>query len=198
MGEMRVTVDSMTDSHGNQLNIHSDGSVSTTSIPEGALAYSAMVFEAPGVVAANNFLSIFNPASSGKLITVLLYRVYPYSGAAASATNSMAAWRTSAASGGTLRNNSTDLAKFDTTQPNSIAEVRHGNPTCTLVNTFPVAAIPPAITAAGAGVGTAGSVEPPSGTFFRIRPGEGVVARTAGGDVDQVWTIAISWYETAL
>lgn len=198
MSEMRVAVDSLTDSHGNQLNIHADGSISTTTVPEGALPYSALLLEAPGVVAANNFLSLFNPASSGKLITILLYRVYPYSGGAASATASMAAWRISAASGGTLRNNSTDIAKFDTTQPNSIAEIRTGNPTVTLVNTVPVSAVPPAITAAGAGIGAAVSVEPPSGTLFRIRPGEGVVARTSAGDVDQVWTLSFSWYETAL
>lgn len=198
MAEMKVAVDSLTDSHGNQLNIHSDGSIATTTIPEGALPYSALVLEAPGVVAANNFLSIFNPAGSGRLFTVLLYRVYPYAGAASTATNSMAAWRTSAASGGTLRSNATDVSKFDTAQLNSVAEVRVGNPTVTLVNTVPVAAVPPAITAAGAGVGPAVSVEPPSGALFRIRPGEGVVARTAAGDVDQLWTLSISWYETTL
>lgn len=195
MPEMRVAVDGLTDGMGHALNIRSDGAVVTSAIPDGAQPYSAMVFEAPGVVAANNFLSVFNPVGSGKNYTVLLFRVYPYAGGAATTTNSMAAWRISSATGGTLRNNATDTSKFDTQQPNSTAEVRVGNPTVTLVGSQPVAAIPPAITAAAAGIGSATSVEPPSGTLFRIRPGEGVVVRTAGGDVDQMWTLSLTWYE---
>lgn len=197
MSEMRVGVDSLADSTGDTLNVHPDGSITTTPIPENALPYSTMVFEAPGVVAANNFLSVFNPVGSGKLVTILLYRVYPYAAGATTATSSMAAWRTSAASGGTLRTNSTDVAKFDTAEPNSITEVRVGNPTCTLVGSNPVAAIPPAITT-GAGGGSGVAVEPPGGATFRVRPGEGVVARTAAGNVNQLWTVVISWYETAL
>lgn len=197
MPEMRVGVEGLSDGSGHALSIHSDGSLTTTPIPEGALPYSAMVFEAPGVVAANNFLSVFNPVGSGKLVTVLLYRVYPYASSATTATNSMAAWRTSAASGGTLRNNLTEVAKFDTAEPNSVCEVRHGNPTVTLVGTNPVASIPPAITT-GAGGGSGVAVEPPGGATFRVRPGEGVVARTAAGNVNQLWTVVISWYETTL
>lgn len=194
MAEQRIAIEDRT---GDQLNVHPDGSITTTPIPEGALPYSTMVFEAPGVVAANNFLSVFNPSGSGKLITVLLYRVYPYANGATTATNSMAAWRVSAASGGTLRNNATDVAKFDTAEPNSIAEVRVNNPTVTLVGTNPVSAIPPAVTT-GAGSGASAAVEPPGGATFRIRPGEGVVARTAAGNVNQIWTVTISWYETDL
>lgn len=198
MPELKVSVEGITDGHGDSLAIKSDGTLVTSAIPEGALPYSAMVFEAPGVVAANNFMSVFNPLGSGKLYTVLLYRVYPYAGGAGTATNSMAAWRISSASGGTLRNNATDVSKFDTAQPNSTAEVRVGNPTVVLVGSNPVAAIPPAITSAGAGISSSASVEPPSGTLFRIRPGEGVVARTAAGDVDQIFTVVVTWYETTM
>lgn len=194
MGEMNVSVTSISDSHGNQLGIHSDGKITTSGVPEEALPYGTLIADTLGVVAANNFLSVFNPAGSGKTLYVLTYRVYPWATAATSVTVSMGAWRTSAASGGTLLAAS-NINKFNTTQPNSVAEVRTGNPTCTLVGTVPIVAIPPAIASGASGAGVTASIEPPSGTLFAIRPGEGVVCRTASGSVGQLWNISLSWYE---
>src|SRR6478752_4988367 len=45
--------------------------------------------DAPGVVAANNFLSIFNPAGSGKNITAYQVIVNPWAAAAATTDVSM-------------------------------------------------------------------------------------------------------------
>lgn len=159
--------------------------------------YTTLVGEAPGVVAANNFMSIFNPISSGKIFIVYQFVCFPYAGAASTATGNMNVHRVTAASGGTLRAAS-DINKFVTTEPNSVAEVRTGNPTVTILGTTPILAIPPAITSAGSGVSATVNIIPPSGAVFHVLPGEGIVARTTAGDVDQLWSLGFTWGEATL
>ena len=185
---------SLSDLTGHNLTIRADGSLTTTDVPEGALAYSTLINNTPGVVAANNFLSVFNPVGSGKTITIVRFICSPYATAAATPTDNMQVWRTTAASVGTLLA-AANINKFDTTQPNSIAEVRTGNPTLTLLGTVPVIAVPPAVTAAAGGVSTLTNIVPPAGTLFACRPGEGLAARTPAGSVGQVWSLGFTWLE---
>lgn len=156
--------------------------------------YTTLIRNTLGVVAANNFLSVFNPLGSGKNIIIAQFVCFPYATAAAAPTDNMEVWRISAASAGTQLA-AANINKFDTTQTNSIADVRTGNPTTTLVGTLPVLAIPPAITSAAGGVSSTVSIIPPSGSLFTCRPGEGVVARTPAGSVGQTWSLGFSWAE---
>jgi len=158
--------------------------------------YGYGVFDAPGVVAANNFLSLFNPVGSGKLLTVYRLTVYPFAGGATTATASLQATRITAASAGSLIAANT-VSKFSTMAANPVAEVRTTNPTVTTVGN-PITVVPPAITAAAAGISAAVQVQPPSGAAFVCQPGEGVVARTPSGNVNQLWSIFVTWGESPL
>lgn len=191
MPEMRVGI---SDNSGHSLTIRSDGSLTTNDIPEGALPYTTLIKNTLGVVAANNFLSIFNPVGSGKNLYFTRFVCFPYATAATTPTDNMEVWRTSAASAGTQLA-AANISKYDTTQANSIADVRTGNPTNTLVGTVPILAIPPAITSAASGVSSTINIVPPSGTFLVAHPGEGLVARTPAGAVGQVWSLGFSWLE---
>jgi hypothetical protein len=161
--------------------------------PVGAKFYLHGMADVPGVVTANNFLSIFNPVGSGK--TVIFYQLIltPWATGAATVTTSMNIFRTTAASAGTLIAASA-VNRFVTTDPSPVAQVRVGNPTVTTVGTT-LLGLPPAVTTAGAGVGASNSVAIPSGAGFICLPGEGVVYSTAAGDVDQLWNINVTWAE---
>lgn len=156
--------------------------------------YTTLIRNTPGVVAANNFLSVFNPVGSGKNLIFAQFVCFPYSTGATAPTDNMEVWRTTTATVGTLLA-AANVGKFDTTQSNSIAEVRTGNPTTTLSGTVPVLAVPPAVTSAAGGVSSTINIIPPSGSLFICRPGEGVVARTPAGNVNQIWSLGFSWAE---
>jgi hypothetical protein len=186
MGQQSITID--------KLVVRADGSLTTSTAPEGALPYGTLIRNTLGVVAANNFLSVFNPSGSGKNLIFNQFICFPYATAATSPTDNMEVWRTSAASAGTLLS-AANVTKFDTGQASSVSEVRTGNPTTTLVGTVPVLAVPPAVTAAASGVGSTINIIPPAGSIFVCHPGEGIVARTPAGAVGQVWTLGFSWLE---
>lgn len=146
-----------------------------------------------GVAAANNFATLFNPVGSGKLISFGGAFVSMVTSAAASATAPMRGVRITAHSGGSLIASSA-FGKFDSTYPNSIAEIRTGNPTITagsfLWNT------PPAVTTGAGGGQFIHTVNVPPGVGpFLLREGEGVCVQTAAGDTDQVWNISFAWAE---
>jgi len=191
---MPENVVAISDYHGDVMSVRSDGSITVNSLPEGALLYTTLVSEVAGTVAAQNLLSVFNPSGSGKTMVFYQFVAYPYAGAAATATNSVNVFRTTAASGGSLRA-AADINKFITTQPNSIAEVRTGNPTTTNGN-VPIISIPPALTSAGSGISGTNTLVPPTGAAFVCLPGEGVVVRVAAGDVDQLFDLGFTWSES--
>ena len=161
--------------------------------PLGAKFYLHGMSDVPGVAAANNFLSLFNPVGSGK--TVILYQLIltPWATAGTSVATSMNIFRTTAASGGTLIAPSA-VNRFLTTDSNPVMQVRTTNPTVTATGTT-LLGLPPAITGAGAGVGAEASVSIPSGAGFVCLPGEGVVYSTAAGSVNQLWNINVTWAE---
>lgn len=155
--------------------------------------YAFSLSDVPGVVAANNFLSVFNPVGSGRNLVFYQSIVNAYAGGATTSTTSLNIFRTTAASAGTLITASA-VPRFVTSDGPSVAEVRIGNPTVTTINTT-LQGISPAITTAGAGTSASGGGSTPSGSSFVCVPGEGLVMRTAAGDVDQLWNLTFVWSE---
>lgn len=199
MAENRISLEGVTPTDGAIPMTMSTNSVSnplyvTDGMPTNTLFYTHAVTEAIGVVTANNFLSIFNPVGSGKVMTFYRIVVFPWATAATATTRSMTVQRITAASGGTLIAAS-NISKFTTTQANSIAEVRQSNPTVTTIG-LPTLSFPPAITSAGSGVTNASTIVPPTGASFHCLPGEGIVFATAAGDVDQLWNLGAAWSES--
>lgn len=157
--------------------------------------YTTLIQNTLSVNTANNYLSLFNPLGSGKNLMIAQFTAFPYATAAQATTINMEVQRISAASGGALLA-AANINKFLTSQGNSIAEVRTGNPTVTLVGTIPIVAIPPALTTAANGVSSPANIIPPSGSLFTCVPGEGVVVKQlAGAGTTQVWSLGFSWAE---
>ena len=155
-------------------------------------AYTYSINEVPGVVAANNFLSLFNPVGNPYVFIVVLSFIVPYATAGTTSTVGMSTDRITAASGGTTVTKST-IPKFNTRRPDSTADVRYGNPAVTKTG-YTFGHIPPAITGDGAGVGASAIIPSPGGGLV-LRPGQGLVFSTASGDVDQVWGLGWVWFE---
>lgn len=150
--------------------------------------------EQPGVVAANNFMSVFNPVGSGKILMFGGAFISSYIvGDTAATIESLRGFRITAASGGTLVPNAT-VCSFDTTKPDTTMEVRTGNPTVTLGDA--IFNSPPFIGAAKQSIPFVHQVPVPAGLGgFLFRPGEGIVLRTAAGDVDTRWNLSLAWSE---
>jgi len=167
----------------------------TTAVANPALTgvYLYSLADQPGVVAANNFVSLFNPVGSGKLAIIAGFFISSYSVGQATATAPLRGWRITAASGGTLATNSTDVAKFNTSFPNTTMELRNSNPTVTKTTAF-FNSPPPIGTGAGTAFVHAVEAPPGAGTFL-CKAGEGVVVSTDSGDVDQHFNMTIAWAE---
>jgi hypothetical protein len=157
--------------------------------------YFHTVRDAPGSVARKNFLSVFNPANSGRAVVFVVSEVRSYAVGEASVASSLTAFRTTAASGGTLIAAS-DVSRLVTIHPNPVAVVRENNPTTTDIG-LNLNAFPPPIST-GAGASQAGASQAPSGGAFTCLPGEGLVATTLAGDTDQRWDITLTWFEVEL
>jgi hypothetical protein len=153
--------------------------------------YLYTLVDVPGVVAANNFLAVFNPANSGKVHVALQLIVASYSGGVTATANSLISKRITASSGGTLVSAST-VARFRTDWDDPASAVRIDNPTVT-TSGLGLAVVSPVVSA---GVGqSSAQISPPPGASFVMTPGQGLVFYTAGGDVDQVWNITYLWTE---
>lgn len=170
------------------------GTVNTLPIKDPAITgvYAFSADEIPGVVAANNFMSLFNPVGSGK--TFIFFGAFISSAAAAASTVTapMRGFRITTATAGTLQATSA-IAEFVSAMPSPVAEVRTGNPTVTLgpgfFNSPPVLPVTNSVTPVHA-------VVFPGGTGpFTLVAGEGVAFRTNSGDVDQRWNIGMIWGE---
>lgn len=145
-----------------------------------------------GVVAANNFISLMNPVGSGVAVSVGAVFISNVALNATSSVDPMRGFRITSASGGTLVASS-DIAKFVSTYPTPAAEVRTDNPTVSLGPSLFNS--PPIITTGTGGSAVHDVLVPPGSGPFLLLPGEGLVVRTAGGDVDQRWNISVVWGE---
>lgn len=164
-----------------------------TSNPSLTGVYLYSIAAQTGVVAANNFVSLFNPGGSTKTVLLAGIFISSYSVGAATTIEPLRGWRISAASAGTLANNATDVTKFNTAYPTAAPELRIGNPTVTLTTPF-FNSPPPIGTGAGTAFVHAVEAPPGAGAFF-VKPGEGIVVRTASGDIDQTFNITLAWAE---
>lgn len=158
--------------------------------------YSYSLALQPGVVAANNFLTLMNPVGSTGALVLGGVFFSSYGIGTTTATDPMRGFRITGHSGGTLVDPA-DVVKYDTRYSTSTAELRFGTGVSVsgMANTAIFNSPPP--------LGTGGTipqfvhaVEPPPGAGgFLILPGQGVTLRTAGGDVDQFWNITMVWGE---
>lgn len=152
--------------------------------------YDFSMADEPGTVAAKNFVSLFNPVGSGRLM--ILGGIFTSSAATATDTDprTLRGWRTTAASGGDLESVS-DIAKFDTaSHPDPVAEVRTGNPTVTLgaaILNHPA----PIDKRSSSVTQTLGFPNAP----FRFYPGQGFVMRMDAGVTTLFWNISLVWVE---
>lgn len=147
-----------------------------------------------GVVAANTFLTAYNPVSSGKTVSFSAAFISTVATAASGAIAPMRGYRFSGApTGGTVQGSAT-IAKLNNAYPDAVLEVRTNNPTVALGpalwNT------PPAVTSGAGGGQFVHDVDLPAGSPpLVLAPGEGVAINCSAGDVDQVWNFTIAWGE---
>ena len=157
------------------------------------LVYQQAVADVAGAVAANNFLTVYNPVGSGKVMFALQLNVSSYSIGATTVDSSLRVFRiTSAPTGGTLIAPSS-VARFNTLHPDPVSVARIGNPSATPVGELLVG-IPPIISV-GTGQSASASFAPPGGASFLSLPGEGLVFMTSVGDIDQRWNVDFVWGE---
>lgn len=187
MAEMRVAVENATTIE--------EPLFITPGAPPGLSFYFYTLFDTPGVVASNNFLSVFNPAGSGKLLIFYQAEIVNYSNGVTDAFSSLTATRITAASAGTLVAAS-NISRFVTSTPDPVAVVRVGNPSVTTTGLALNAWPPPVSDKAGSGAQLATSTPPGAG--FVCLPGQGIVFNTLTGDVNQLWKINTIWAEQSI
>lgn len=158
----------------------------------GAYVYSQA--EQPGVVAANNFMTLTNPVGSGKVVIFAGAFISSFIVGDTPATiTSMRGYRATAVSGGTLQPASS-VGKFQTAYADPVGQIRTGGVTATigaaLFNS------PPFIGSVKSSSPFVHQVPiPPQGGLFTIMEGESLVLRTEAGDVDTRWNLSLAWGE---
>jgi hypothetical protein len=145
----------------------------------------------PGTAALQNFITLFNPVGSGKMLSLATVALSYTNTATASSIQPVRGWRISAApTGGTLVP-ATSLVKFQTSQPTPTGVVRIDNPTAVL--DAPIFNSPPPLDNKSSEVHT---VDVPPGTgLFSFAPGEGIAISKASGDTTVAWNITLVWIE---
>lgn len=145
------------------------------------------------LVAGKNFITLLNPAGSGKFLTLGAFFI-SYMATVAAPAYPMRGYRTAnTPTGGTL-NTVGQICKLDTQLPDSVAEIRSGDPSCTLGPAFfnsPVGTVKDTVSGVH-------DVDAPVGfNPFLVRPGEAVVLRQDIGAVGHLWNVSILWRELA-
>ena len=156
--------------------------------------YSYALHDTPGVVAANNFISFFNPANSGKVMLAFNGIVTSYATGVSSTDTSLTSRYITSATGGTLVDAATGVYPLRFDFPDSKLEVRTGNPTVGLTALGSIGNFLAPITS-GVGGTVASSLGAPSAGGVPFVPGEGFVWRTEAGNVNQRWNLQFIWAE---
>ena len=148
--------------------------------------------QAAGVAAANNFLSLTNPAASGR--TVVVSGVFISSvivGDIAATVDPMRGYLATAVTGTTEA--VATIGKIRSTMPNPVGEIRLA-PAGTLgaawFNSPPVLGV---AKQASPFVHSIPSVIPAGA--LTLLPGESTIIRAESGDTDQRWNVSIAWGE---
>lgn len=148
--------------------------------------------EIPGVAAATNYLSLFNPVGSGKNLYVGGAFISAVTAGGSTVTSPMRGFRITTATGGVLQAVSA-ISKFISANPDPVAEVRTGNPTVTLGAS--IFNSPPPLSAGNGSTPVHQVLIPPNSGPFLLAEGEGIVFRQAIGDTDLRWNLSVSWAE---
>lgn len=180
MGQINVTLDSQPIGMVESKNPLISGS------------YIASITDVVGVVAANNYMALFNGAGTKLIIvTGIFISTYVTSGSS-SARNSMQGQLITTATGGT--NAASTIAKFDSTMPAATGTLLTGNPTVTLGNNV-FNSPPPVNSSNGQYVHSVGDGVPVLAGALTLRANEGIVIRSAAGNAAQTWNISMVWSE---
>jgi len=155
--------------------------------------YSFSAQDVAGVVAATNYVVLYNPVGSGKNLFPLSTTVSDYivTGSVAGA-HSLTIQRVTAVSGGTLQATSA-VNKFVSSYATQVAQVYTGNPTLTAGAA--IVAIPPAVNTNGAAVILEHLSGPPGAGPLILAPGEGVSYTMSVGNINLNFNIAFTWGE---
>ncbi len=145
-------------------------------------------------VALKNFVSMWNPVTSGKTIAFGGLFV-SYMATVASPSYPMRGYRiTVQPTGGTLATSS-EICAFDNKVFMPAAEIRYGNPTISGVDGAFFNS-PPCLIQGQNTTGVIERIEPPPGfNPFLVRPGEGIVMRQDQGAAGHFWNFSIAWTE---
>lgn len=164
--------------------------------------YSYNLATINGQSTAYVFCSLFNPSGSGKTVFLQQVQVTPYCASTSTSLVSPQLVRITAASSGTLTYDPSsptdDVVKLRTEHPDSVIEIRTGDPTITANGVIGRFAPPiQALTAvAYAPVQQEMSFMADQWGLFSLEEGEGVAFRqTAGGTTNQRWPFTIAWTE---
>lgn len=155
--------------------------------------YILSIANIPGTAAPQTFITLFNPIGSGKSMVVGGMFISTTATAGTSATQPTRIHRISAAPTGGTVVAASDIFKFNTANPNPVAELRINNPTVTLL--APASNTPPPVTIGAGGGQFVHEVDPPTGTTVIVAPGEGVAVNNSAGDTAQRWNISLAWAE---
>jgi hypothetical protein len=143
-------------------------------------------------VAAKNFMSLFNPAASGKIITVGAFYV-SQAATVAGTTYPMRGYRISTEPTGGTAVTDSEICRFDTQRFTPAALIRTGNPT---VGTLGAAIFNVPSEIVKDKITSVEQVDAPFGfNPFILYPGEGVVMRQDVGAVGILWNLSIVWRE---
>lgn len=145
------------------------------------------------IAVGKNFVTIENPAGSGKILSLGGLFV-SFFATVAGPSYPLRGLRCAGPSGGTLRAASA-VCKFDTALPDSVALIRTDNPS--VASTDGAFFNSPAPTVKDT-IGGVHEIDAPSGfNPFLIRPGEAVLVRQDIGAVGVLWNISILWKEVS-
>lgn len=157
-------------------------------------AYVFSQDQVQGVLAANSFLSLQNPAGSGRAIILGGVFISSVTDGAVSSLAPMRGWLATGISGGTLASVSS-IGKLNSTFPDPVGQIRSGNPSATLGAAWFNS---PTLQTTGAASAPFVHQIPsaiPGVNPLTLLPGEGTVLRTESGDINTFWNISIAWAE---
>jgi hypothetical protein len=163
----------------------------SAAVPAGAAINVFSAAQQAGVVAANNFFTLFNPVASGKTFSLVGIFISCAATGASAATDPMRGSRiTAAPTGGTVQATST-VNKFSSAAPTTVADIRLGNPTATATTFF--------FNSPAENTGTATTpvhqITTEGPLPFLLLPGEGILFSTATGTTSQRWNFSVVWVE---
>jgi hypothetical protein len=164
-----------------------------TSNPQVDGTYIYSIANVPGTVAANTFMTLYNPLGSGKSVIVGGMFISTVAAAGTSATQPTRIHRIAAAPTGGVNVLVSDVFKFNSANPDPVVQLKTGNPTVTLQ--APASNTPPPVTIGAGGGQFVHEVDPPTGTTVLLAPGEGVAIHNSAGDTAQRWNISLAWAE---